>query len=88
LLSRLHRMTPTPGSPNLRMFRQAYEDFGFYKLFPAHLGENRILDMDLSLSIEKREIHFAYASEIKANDPEQAVFAKESGEAQSEQGQQ
>jgi hypothetical protein len=42
--------------------------------------------MDLSLSIEKREIHFVYASEIKASDSEQAVFATESSELQSEQG--
>ena len=81
LVSRMHRMNPSPGSPNLRMFKKAFNDFGFYRLFPAHVVNNQIQDMDLSLYIEKREIHFVHTSEIKPSDPEQAVFAKDMNEA-------
>ncbi len=70
-------MTPPPGSLNLRNFRKAFNDFRFYYLFPAHVGSSQILDMDLSLYIEKREIHFVHTSEIKSQDPEYAVFAKD-----------
>jgi hypothetical protein len=76
LLFRMHRMNPSPGSPNLGMFKKAFKDFGFYQLFPAHVADNQIQDMDLSLYIEKREIHLVHTSEIKPDDPEHAVFAR------------
>jgi hypothetical protein len=76
LLSRMHHMNSSPESPNLRMFKKAFEDFGYYRLFPAHVVNNEIHGMELSLYVEKREIHFVHSSEIKANDPEHAVFAK------------
>jgi hypothetical protein len=79
LISRMHRMNPSPGSPNLRMFKKAFNDFGVYRLFPAHVVNNQIRDMDVSLYVEKREIHFVH-TEIKPSDPEHAVFAKDINE--------
>lgn len=80
LLSRMHRMNPSPGSPNLRMFKKAFKDFGYYRLFPAHVTTSEIKEMDVSLYIEKRDIHFIQASDIKPGDPEYAVFAKSANE--------
>jgi hypothetical protein len=77
LVSRMHRMNPSPGSKNLERFKKAFSDFGFYRVFPAHVANHQIEDMDLSLYVEKREIHFVHTSEIKPGDPEYAVFAKD-----------
>jgi hypothetical protein len=77
LLSRLHRMNPAPGSKNLERFKKAVADFGFYRLFPAHVANNQIEDMDVSLYVEKREIHFVQAADIQPGDLEHAVFAKD-----------
>jgi hypothetical protein len=53
LVSRIHRMNPSPGSPNLRMFKQAFNDFGYYRLFPAHVADNEVKEMDVSLYVER-----------------------------------
>src|SRR5437667_2301679 len=76
LLSNMHRMNPSAGSQNLEKFKRAFKDFEFYRLFPAHVANYQIEDMDVSLYVEKREIHFVHTSEIKPGDPEYAVFAK------------
>jgi hypothetical protein len=62
------------------MFKKAFNDFGYYRLFPAHVADNEIKEMDVSLYIEKRDIHFVDTSEIKSNDPEYAIFAKPTDE--------
>lgn len=80
LLSRMHRMNPSPGSPHLEMFKQAFKDFGYYRLFPAHVTKSEIKEMDVSLYVEKRDIHFVQASDIKPGDSEYAVFAKPTNE--------
>jgi hypothetical protein len=80
LISRMHRMNPSAGSQNLARFKQAFNDFGFYRLFPAHVANHQIGDMDVSVYVEKREIHFVQTSEIKPGEPEYAVFAKPTDE--------
>ena len=57
-------------------FKQALNEFGLYRLFPAHVANQQIQDMDVSLYIEKREIHFVQIADIHPNDPEYAIFAK------------
>ena len=76
LMSRMHRMNPAPSSKNLERFKQVLNEFGFYRLFPAHVANQQIQDMDVSLYIEKREIHFVQIADIHPNDPEHAIFAK------------
>jgi len=71
------RETPAPSAKHgWTNLLPANESSGLGKNPAAQLGENRILDMDLSLSIEKREINFVHSSAIEPNDPEQVVFAK------------
>jgi hypothetical protein len=77
LVSRMHRMNPAPGSQNLERFKKAVADFGFYRLFPAHVANHQIHDQDLSLYIEKHEIHFTQAENLRSGEPEYAVFAKQ-----------
>lgn len=74
LMSRMHRMNPSPISRNLEMFKHAFRSFGSYRLFPAYVADNQIKEMDLDLYIEKREIHFVQTSDIGPADPEYAVF--------------
>jgi len=77
LVSRMHRMNPAPGSQNLERFKKAVADFGFYRLFPAHVANHQIHDQDLSLYVEKREIHFTQAENLRSGEPEYAVLAKQ-----------
>jgi hypothetical protein len=77
LVSRMHRMNPAPGSQNLERFKKAVADFGFYRLFPAHVANHQIHDQDLSLYVEKREIHFTQAENLRPGEPEYTVFAKQ-----------
>jgi hypothetical protein len=79
--SRTHRMKPAPGSQNLDRFKKAVADFGFVRLFPAHVANHQIQDTDMSLYVEKREIHFLKAADIRPNDPEYAVFARDEKQA-------
>jgi hypothetical protein len=62
------------------MFKKAFKDFGYYRLFPVHVTNNQIKEMDVSLYVEKRDIHFVHTSEIKPGDSEYAVFAKPTNE--------
>jgi hypothetical protein len=73
LMARFNRMN-SRNSPNLANFKKAFAHFGFYRIFPAHVSNARIIDMELSLYIEKKELHFIQSSNIKAGDPESVVL--------------
>lgn len=72
-------MNPSPESENLAMFKEAVEHIGFYRLFPAHVTNNELKDMDISLYVQKTKIQLVHTSAIKSTDPEYAVFAKSNG---------
>jgi hypothetical protein len=70
VLSRIKRMTPNPGSPHLRQFEKDFTKRQRYLLVPVSSKGTPEFDF----SIEKREIHLRYASEIRADDVDAAVF--------------
>jgi len=75
VVSRKHRMNPAPNSPHLRMFKETYGRHGRYLLFPAHVSNNQLKDMELEMGILKKEINFVESSKIQPNDPEIAVIS-------------
>jgi hypothetical protein len=70
VLSRYMRMTPDPGSPHLGQFEKDFARRRRYLLIPV----SPECTPEFEFSIEKREIHFRQASEIKADDVDAAVF--------------
>jgi hypothetical protein len=81
LLSRFKRMSQTPGSSHLNLFKTAFQEHKRYLLVPVTVLADPILD----LAVEKSEIHFRLASEIAPTDPDAVVFpygAFESGKVQ------
>lgn len=76
ILSRLHRMNPPDGSPNLVAFKQQYRRFGCYQLCPAVLERDGVRLIE-GMAIQKREIIFRNAADIQSiNDPDAAVIKK------------
>ena len=76
VISRLHRMNPPPGSPNLAAFKEQYQRFGCYQLCPAVLTPDGVRLVE-GMAIQKREIYFRDASKItSANDPDAVVIKK------------
>ncbi len=69
--SRIHRMNPAAGSPNLLNFKRAYEHHKKYALFqavrdPAPMGFKPIIPS----AIMKSEIFFRQVDEIERGDPD------------------
>lgn len=76
IISRLHRMNPPPGSPNLAAFKQQYQRFGCYQLCPAVMAADGVR-LFQGMAIQKREIAFRNAIDIQSiNDPDSAVIKK------------
>lgn len=75
LVSRIHRMTPSPDSKNLKMFKKAYKQFKSYYLAPAVISpdKQRFKPM-FDLGIFKSKIHFRDVSEIKDDDMDFVVL--------------
>ncbi len=73
-VSRVHYMTPSPGSTNLALFRKRFEQFGSYRLIPAVKRGNEIVYAD-NLAIHKRHIEFRNVRDISSlNDPDSCVL--------------
>lgn len=73
LISKSHRMTPAPGSPNLRRFKAAYARHRKYTLMPMQMaggGYEPLWD----LGILKKQILFRRASDIGQDDLDFTVF--------------
>jgi hypothetical protein len=70
IVSRVKRMTPTPGSPHLGQFEKEFAKHKRYLVVPV--SSKSVPEFDLS--IEKREIHLRDATEIRGDDVDAVVF--------------
>jgi hypothetical protein len=73
-VSRVHRMTPQPGSPHLPRFKQEYAKHGRYYLIPVSGSVSGKLVPYLEYAIGKKTILFREALEITKGDVDSAVF--------------
>lgn len=67
VISRLHRMSPAPGSRNLEGFKEEFRKFGCCRLVPV-IAEEKGIRVFQETYIIKREIVFRNANEITPND--------------------
>jgi hypothetical protein len=74
LVSRIHRMTPPPGSPNLPKFKEQYAKFGDYELVPVFIRGGRP-EPAFDLAIRKKKIHFRAVTDVGTNDIDRVCFA-------------
>ena len=72
--SRLKRMIPAPDSPHLTLFKIHFARAHRYRLFPAHFSQSEIEDIDLSRSIEKKELNLLHTSKLKPHEMEYAAI--------------
>ena len=72
VVSRIHRMTPEPGSPHLSRFKREYRKHRKYLILPISAR----VEPQFDLAIEKSEVHFRETAAIKANDVDAVVFPK------------
>jgi hypothetical protein len=74
-ISRLNRMTPSPTSPHLGMFKAAYAQHGEYLLTPTICKpDGSDLEFAPYFGIRKRAIHFRNAKDIGENDVDSIVL--------------
>jgi len=72
--SRVHRMTPEPGSPHLPRFKQEYAKHGRYYLIPVSRSASGQPTPLLEYAIGKAKIYFRDALEISQRDMDSIVF--------------
>ena len=72
---RFHEMNPTNPN-NLNMFREGLRIFKKFKFYPGYIDEKYKIKVNWDLCIEKSNITFMKASDIKDSDIESAVFKK------------
>src|SRR3954468_6022205 len=60
--AQLNRMSPAPGPPHLRMFKQHFAKTRRYRLFPAHFDGTQIKSFDMDCHIEKTQLNFLHVS--------------------------
>src|ERR1041385_1240823 len=72
--AQMNTMSPTPDSPNLRLFKQGFARLKRYRLFPASFDGSQLRDIDLARYIEKRELNFLHTSGLKPHQPEHAIL--------------
>lgn len=70
VMGRVHRMTPEPGSPHLRRFKQEFAKHNRYFLIPVSSAAKPEMDF----AIGKAEVHFRQASQITKEDVDAVVF--------------
>jgi hypothetical protein len=70
VLSRFMRMTPAPGSPHLRRFKQEFTKHKRFFVIPVSSDVKPLFEF----AIEKTEIYFRQASEVSKNDRDAVVF--------------
>jgi hypothetical protein len=70
VIVRLNRMTPAPGSPHLARFKRDFAKHKRYFLLPVSAD----LKPEVELAIEKTEILFRNASEVRSDDLDAAGF--------------
>lgn len=74
-VSRLNRMTPPPGSPNLPRFKEAFRKHGEYLLVPATCNpDGSNLQFAPVLAIQKRVLYLRNTVEIGKNDIDSVVL--------------
>lgn len=74
MITRIQRMTPSPGSENLQQFKRHFQTSKRYLLAPGVALANRSFRPLLDLSIEKRALHLRQVSDIGANDLDAVVL--------------
>ncbi|MAS35368.1 MAG: hypothetical protein CL610_15265 [Anaerolineaceae bacterium] len=74
VVSRIHRMTPDPGSPHLSNFKRAFSGQGKYLLIPV-TGTAQSINPHFDLAIGKTEILFRRVEDIDTNDRDAVIFA-------------
>ncbi len=62
-ISRVHYMTPAPGSTNLSFFRKRFEQFGSYRLMPVIPDRDSFVQGE-GVAIHKRHIEFRNVMDI------------------------
>lgn len=70
VVSRVHRMTPQPGSPHLARFKKEFQKHRRYSLIPVSLNLEPFFDD----AIEKTKVTFRNAFDISKNDQDAVVF--------------
>lgn len=75
-VSRIHRMNPPLGSPNLPMFKELYARHKAYFLAPGVFSEDESIKPLFHLGIFKGKIHFRHVSEIDEQDLDSVVLKK------------
>jgi hypothetical protein len=81
LVSRVHRMNPPPGSPNLANFKKEVARHERYGLVPVFL-RNGNPTPDMGLVIEKSKIHFRLVEEVGADDIDKVCFSNPNAASQ------
>jgi hypothetical protein len=80
-IDRIHRMNPSPGSQNLRMFKEAYRLRKNYLLVPGVLNPNTTVPTIAAVKpmiewgILKNVVHFRDVDEIGPGDPDIVVLS-------------
>ena len=75
MVSRIHRMTPEPGSPFLPGFKAAYDVHHRFSLIPVSKGASPMdVTPHFELGIAKREIYFRKVDEIEPGDVDSVIF--------------
>jgi hypothetical protein len=79
VVSRIHRMNPSPGSPYLKRFKEAYKQHGKYLLVPAAITNNldKPFDPYFDFAISKTQIYFRNVSEITEHDIDYVIFSND-----------
>ncbi len=70
IVSRMHRMTPQPGSPHLGRFKKEFAKHKRYQVIPISAE----IQPNFALSIEKTEVHFRQACDIGRTDLDAVIF--------------
>ena len=70
----LKRMVPAADSPHPTLFKIHFGRVHRYRLFPAHFAPSGIQDIDMSRSIEKKELNLLHTSQIKPHELEYAAI--------------
>jgi len=73
-IGRCNRMNPSPNSKYLEMFKSEYSKHKRFMIIPAYINPKGEVEPMIEFSIEKTEVIFRNADEIKEGDIDYIVF--------------
>ncbi len=74
LVSRIHRMNPSPSSQNLKIFKERFNLFNSFSLIPGVLHNDNKIEIIEGIRILKKSIEFRQYSDIKSKNDSDAAL--------------